>query len=112
VGQGLLRLGTDCWVIYPGSGRKPVAEGIVGSAPPSYDSASGGDRSYLNSLREAGQQYVTVTKVHRKGQVLMYLHTNPLIRQMDEVLAANAVCDRTVRWSARYLIDKAVVTET
>jgi hypothetical protein len=66
----------------------------------------------LNSLREAGQQYVTVTKVHRKDQVLMYLHTNPLIRRMDEALAANAVCDRTVRWSARYLIDKAAVTET
>jgi hypothetical protein len=89
-----------------------VAEGIAGSAPPSYDSAIGGDRSYLNSLREAGQQYVTVTKVHRKGQVLMYLHANPLIHQLDEVIAANAVCDRTVRWSARYLIDKAAVTET
>lgn len=87
-----------------------MAEGIAGSAPPTYDTESGDDRSYLMSLCEAGQQYVTVTKVHKKSVGLMFIHGNPSIRYLDEVVAAPVLCDRTVRWSVRYLVVKAEVT--
>ena len=84
-----------------------MAEGTAGSAPPQHDTDSGTERSYLMSLCEAGQQYVTVTKIHKKNVELMFMHTNPGIRYLEEVLAAPAMCDRTVRWSVRYLVDKA-----
>jgi hypothetical protein len=62
------------------------------------------------SLCEGGQQYVTVTKVHKKSEELMLPHRNPDIRNLDEVLAAPAACDKTVRWILRYLVDKRKVT--
>ena len=88
-----------------------MAEGIVGSAPPAVDTDSGTERSYLMSLCEAGQQYVTVTKVHKKSVELMFMHGNPDIRNLDDVLGAAAVCDRTVRWSVRYLVEKSNTTQ-
>lgn len=109
--QGLLRLGTICWVLYPGHGQKPVAEGIAGSAPPAVDTESGNERSYLMSLCEAGQQYVTITRVHKKNVELMFMHGSPEIRNLDDVLVAPALCDRMVRWSVRYLVDKLKVTQ-
>lgn len=109
--QGLLGVGTECWVLYPGHGRKPVAEGIAGSAPPAVDTMSGNERSYLMTLCEAGQQYVSVTKVHKKSVELMFMHANPYIRNLDEVIVAPVLCDRTVRWSARYLVDKATISQ-
>jgi hypothetical protein len=54
-----------------------VAEGIAGSAPPDVDKESGNERSYLMTLCEAGEQYVTITKVHMRNAVLMFLHANP-----------------------------------
>lgn len=108
--QALLLLGTDCWVLNPGQGRKPVGEGIAGSAPPTVDTERGKEPSYLLSLCEAGQQYVTLTKVRRKGGELMFDHANPYIRNLDEALAAPVLCDRTVRWSTRYLVEKASAT--
>ena len=66
----------------------------------------------MMSLCEAGQQFVTVTKVHKKSVELMFTHTNPEIRYLEEVLAAPAACDRRVRWSIRYLVDKADTTQS
>ena len=63
------------------------------------------------SLCEAGQQYVTVTKVHKKSVELMFMHGNTDIRNLDDVLASPAMIDRTVRWSARYLVEKANVAQ-
>lgn len=84
-----------------------MAEGIAGSAPPTTTTDSGSERTYLMSLCEAGQQYVTVTKIHKKSVDLMFMHANSQIRCLDEVIAASDVCDRTVMWSVRYLVDKA-----
>lgn len=109
--QGLLPLGTECWVLYPGNGVRPVAEGIAGSAPPTHDPETWDDRSYLMSLCEAGQQYVAITRVHKKNVELMFGHRNPAIRTLDEAVTAPTVCDRTVRWSVRWLVDKASQTE-
>lgn len=89
-----------------------MAEGIAGSATPNVGRGSGNERSYLLSLSKADQQYVTVTKVHRKGQEIMFPHANPGIRNLDEVLASADVCDRMVRWSARYLVAKVVAPGT
>ena len=88
-----------------------MAEGIAGSAPPTYDPATGNDRSYLKSLCEAGQQYVTVTRVHKKNVQLMFGHECSWIRNLDEVVTAPDEHDRTVRWSVRYLVDKAAETQ-
>lgn len=74
------------------------------------DTESGNERSYLMAMCEAGQQYVKLTKVHRKGGEMMFDHANPYIRNLDEAVAAPVLCDRTVRWSTRYLVDKASVT--
>ena len=82
-----------------------MAEGIVGSAPSTYD------QSYLMSLCEAGQQYVTATRVHKKNVELMFGQGNSGIRNLDEVVTTPDVCDRTVRWFARYLVDKADETQ-
>lgn len=107
----MLQAGTECWVLYPEYGIRPVAEGIAGGAPPTYDPVTGNDCSYMMKLCEEGQQYVTVTRVHKKKVELMFKHVNSKIRNLDEVVAAPDVCDRMVRWSVRFLVDKAVVTQ-
>lgn len=88
-----------------------MAEGIAGTAPPDVDKESGNERSYLMTLSEAGEQYVTITKVHRRSAVLMFLHANPEFRNLDDVVDAPAVCDKTVKWSVRYLVDKCTPTQ-
>ena len=105
--QGPIQLGADCWILYPGCGVRPVAEGIAGSTPPRHDTESGSDPSFLMSLCEAGQQYVTVTEVHKKNVELMFVHGNSAIRNLDDVATASAACDKIIRWSATYLVDKA-----
>jgi hypothetical protein len=86
-----------------------VAEGIAGCPPLSQEKPSGNAGSFLNSLREAGQQYVVITNVIKKNQVLMFEHRNAAFRYLQEAHASTAVCDRTVRWSVTYLVDKADV---
>ena len=84
-----------------------MAEGIAGRAPP----CTGNDQSYLRKLCEVGQQYVTVTMVHKKNVELMFEHDNSKIHNLDEVVASPAAFDRTVLWSVRYLVDKAEETQ-
>jgi hypothetical protein len=62
-------------------------------------------------LCEVGQQYVTDTQVHKKSVELMFMHGNSDIHYLDEVQAAIDVCDMTVRWSVRYMVDKAEVIQ-
>lgn len=59
------------------------------------------------SLCEAGQQYVTVTEVHKKNVDLMFMHGNSAIRNLDEAVTARNACDKAIRWSVTYLVDKA-----
>lgn len=104
--QGPLRVGAPCWILYPGCGKRPVADGIVGREPPSQSTINGNDRSFLMSLCEAGQQNVTVTNVFKKSVELMSTHPNSGIRYLDEVVIAPVAADRTVLWSVRYLVHK------
>lgn len=93
--------------MHPGCGVRPVAEGIAGSTPPMHDTESGSDRSFLMSLCEAGQQFVTVTGVYKKNVELMFMHGNSLIRYLEDVVTAPVACDKTIKWSMRYLVEKA-----
>ena len=61
-----MRCGAQCWVLYPCNGRRPVAEGIVGSAPTPQDNEGGIARTLLVELCKDGKQMVKVTKVHKK----------------------------------------------
>ena len=88
-----------------------MAEGIAGSAPPAYDPDTGNDRSYLGTLCEEGQQYVTVTRVFKKNVGLMSEHGSSWIRNLDEAVTAPDAFDRMVRWSVRFLVDKAGETQ-
>lgn len=88
-----------------------MAEGIAGSAPPTHDPKTGIDRSYLETLCKGGHQFVTVTRVHKKNVELMFKHGNPAISNLDEAVTAPDVCDRTVMWSVRFLVDKASATK-
>ena len=84
-----------------------MAEGIAGCTPGTCAPDSGGDRSYLRALCESGQQFVTVTGVYKKNVELMFMHGNPSIRYLEDVATASDACDRTIRWSLTYLVDKA-----
>lgn len=84
-----------------------MAEGIAGSTPPTHNTESGHDRSFLQSLCEGGQQSVTITGCYKKNVLLMFLHANPAIRLLEDVVTAPAACDKSIRWSPRYLVDKA-----
>jgi hypothetical protein len=84
-----------------------VAEGIAGGVIPADDIQSGKDRSYLMSLCEAGHQAVTVTGAYKKSVNLMFEHANSMIRYLDDVVTAAAKCDNTIKWSNRFLVEKA-----
>lgn len=84
-----------------------MAEGISGSTAPMQDMASGVERSLLTSLCEEGHQSVTVTGAYKKKVDLMFLPANPAIRFLDDVVTARAPADRTIKWSARFLVEKA-----
>lgn len=62
------------------------------------------------SLSETSQQYVTVTRVHKKNLELMFMHGNSDIHKLDEVVTTPVVCDRMVRWFVRYLVHKVEKT--
>ena len=106
LGQGLIRIGAECWVLHPGFGVRPVAEGITGSTSSTHTTDGGNDRSFLMSLCEAGQQSVIITGVYKKNVELMFMHANSAICYLEEVVTAPAVCDNTIEWSVRYLVDK------
>ena len=93
--------------MHAGCGVKPVAEGIAGSTPPTHNPEGGDDRSYLQKLCEGDQQSVTITGCYKKNVLLMFLHANPTIRLLEDVVTAPAGCDKSIMWSPRYLVDKA-----
>jgi hypothetical protein len=84
-----------------------VAEGIAGSTPPTHNTSGAHDRSFLMSLCEGGQQSVTITGCYKRNVLLMFLHANPAIRLLEDVVTASAASDKSIRWSPRYLVDKA-----
>ena len=90
---------------------RPVAEGIAGGTISTQTPGSGNDRSYLMSLCEAGQQSVMVTGVYKKNVELMFLHANTAVRYLEDVVTAQVACDKTIEWSALYVVDKAAVIQ-
>lgn len=84
-----------------------MAEGIAGITASTHNNASGNDRSFLMSLCEAGRQSVTVTGVYKKNVELMFVHANSSVRYLEEVVTATSASDKTIEWSARYLVEKA-----
>lgn len=105
--QGPIGQGTDCWVLHPACGRRPVAEGIAGNAPEAHVPAACEDRSYLMSLCEGGLQTVKVTRVYKKNVLLMFTEDNPTLQYLDQVVTPPAPPDTNVKWSVRYLVGKA-----
>lgn len=110
--QGPIRNGAKCWVLHPKCGVRPVAEGIAGSTPPQQDTANGNERSFLMALCEGGDQYVMVTGAYKKSVKVMFPHANTAIRHLEDAVLAPAVSDKTIKWSARYLVDKAAEIQT
>lgn len=104
--QGPLRAGSECWVLCPRNGIKPVAEGIACSPSQTLKSDSASDQSFLMSLCEGGLQNVKVTRVYKKKVELMFVGENPGHRYLDDVVTPPAPNDTTVRWSVRYLVMK------
>lgn len=85
-----------------------MAEGIAGSTPSTQDNTGGNDKSFLMSLCEAGQQSVTITGVYKRNVDLMFMHSNTTIQHLEDVVLAPALCDKTIKWSVRFLVDKGV----
>lgn len=90
---------------------RPVAEGIAGGTPSSHDNENGNDRSFLASLCDAGEQRVTVTGAYKKSVNLMFPPANTAIRFLDDVVTAPVLSEKTIKWSVRFLVDKATVTQ-
>lgn len=77
-------------------------------APSMQDNTGGNDESLLMSLCEAGQQSVTITGVYKRNVDLMFMHSNTTIQHLEDVVLAPALCDKTIKWSVRFLVDKGV----
>lgn len=86
---------------------RPVAEGIAGSTPAPHNTESSTNRSYLSALCDDGQQSVKVTRVYKKNVQLMYPSENAQIRFLEEAVTPPAPSETSVKWSIRYLVDKA-----
>ena len=108
--QELVRCGAQCWVLYPGSGRRPMAKGIAGSAPAATDNGGGIARTLLMELCEDGKQLVRVTKVHKKNIQLMYPELNAELQHLEDFTTPPAPNNTWVTWSTRYLVEKATDT--
>ena len=104
--QGLVREGAECWLLNPGNGIRPIAEGIAGTAPPPYNPESSLERSYLMTLCEDGLQKVKVTKIYKKNVLLMFTEDNPTLQYLDQVVTPPAPHNTTVKWSVRFLVEK------
>ena len=98
--------GTECYILYPGNGIRPVAEGIAGRVPSQLDPESPIDNSYMKLLYEDGLQNVTVTRVFKRNVELMYPDRTSPIRFLDDVLIPPAPPDTTAKWCVRYLVPK------
>ena len=101
--QELVRVGAPCWVLHPGNGIRPVAEGIAGDAPPVPIEDRGIGRSLLRALCEEGQQMVTVTKLHKKNTELMFPEENAGSKYLDDYVTPPASSNTSVAWATRYL---------
>ena len=104
--QDYVRVGARCWVLHPGSGIKPVAEGIAGGAPSRHKAGDGSGLTFLEELCEDGQQMVTVTKIYKKNTELMYIEDDTISKYLDDYVTPPAHPDTIVRWKSRYLAEK------
>lgn len=104
--QRLVEEGTECYILCPGNGIRPVAEGIAGRAPIQLDPESPIDDSYMKMLFEDGTQHVTVTGVYKKNVELMYVDRTSNKRFLDDVLTPPAAPGTTAIWCVRYLVPK------
>ena len=104
--QGLVRAGAECWLLTPGTGTRPIAEGIAGTAPAPYNYSSSMDQTYLSKLCEDGLQNVTVTRIYKKNVLLMFTDPNPTLQYLDQVVTPPAPPDLTVKWNVQYLVEK------
>ena len=108
--QELMRCGAQCWVLYPGFRRRPVAEGIAGSAPAAVDNGLNIAQTLLMELCEDGKQLVRVTKVHKKNVQLMYPDLNAKLQHLEDFTTPLAPNNTWVMWSTCYLVEKATDT--
>lgn len=104
--QGLLEEGTECYILYPGNGIRPVAEGIAGRAPSQHDPESLIDDTYMKTLFEDGLQDVTVTRVFKRKVDLMYVDATSKRRFLDDMVAPPAPVGTKALWSVRFLVPK------
>lgn len=98
--------GTECYILYPGSGIRPVAEGIAGKAPIQHHPESPIDNTYMKKLFEEGLQNVTVTRVFKRNVPLMYPDGPPSQRFLDDVVSPPARSGTMAKWSVRFLVPK------
>ena len=98
--------GTECYILYPGNGIRPVAEGIAGRAPSQLDPESPIDDTYMKTLFEDGLQNVTVTRVFKRNVELMYAERTSPQRFLDDVVTPPAKPGTTTKWSVRFLVPK------
>jgi hypothetical protein len=105
--QDIVRVGVVCWVLHPGCGTKPVAEGIAGGAAGTNNTAEGTVRSFLEELCDDGQQRVTLTKMYRKNTDLLIPDNNARSKYLDDYVYPPAPSGTCVTWYSRYLIPKS-----
>lgn len=99
-------MGAECWVLHPGNGTKPVAEGIAGHPHRQHNPEDGICRSLLEELCEDGQQRVKVTKMYKKNSELMFPEHNERSKFLDDYVTPPADSNTTVMWSTRFLSEK------
>lgn len=99
-------MGAPCWVLHPGHGCRPVAEGIAGNKPPSRSREEGICQSLLMELCEDGQQMVKLTKVHKKNIELMFPDENASSKFLESYVVPPASSNTSITWSTRYLVEK------
>ena len=104
--QELMEEGAECWILYPGNGIRPVAEGIAGRAPTQHDPGRHIDNTYMKTLWEDGLQNVTVTRVYKKKVDLMYVDRTSARRFLDDMLIPPAPPGTMAKWSVRFLVPK------
>lgn len=104
--QEFVKVGSDCWVLHPSNGTKPVGEGIAGDKPPQLITGDNIGRSLLLELIESDMQMVMVTKVYKKNTEMMYPEKNTFAKYLDDYVMSPAPSAKFVTWSTRYLVEK------
>lgn len=106
LGQELLPVGTQCWVLHPKHGNRPVGEGIAGGAPQPRTIEGSVCRTLLMELFDEGNQTVQVTKIHRKNTDLMHPVGNASSMYLDDFVVPPAPTDTYVTWGTVWLVEQ------